>query len=495
METKGQINHTATARRERERLPQMLQRGVETVESIRPWNKYNRSYSIQQRVAQSPLKTNFYEDEYKKMVSRMDQKEASAKTGKTVDPFGELLQLSVLADQGYRSWDLGYTDNLPTAASPPWKRKSRVSIHSLLKWKRYQDEKHELFMSMMGKLEMNDLERFRHLQRVRKQRRTRVQQGDFADSEDFRASSTPEQREGDFRMSNASEGGSSMSSMPDGDFMIRSSAPEEDFRMGAVSPEEDLRKGTDFVMGTTTEDDFMFNGTDPLPCSQDDKRMISPSKNNVQKSTAKNGKVSLCRHFTKGWCRQGDACSFQHSVEGSYPDSQKVFMGGLPHSITPAKLLWELKQQGYVVVNEPKIFRGFSPQVCLSTTAQAMKMLREEKMMICGCAVDIRPYKASTKKERDRQLDTNNRSVFLGGLPSSVTVQIVKTELEKLGMKVTNRPLIKAGFIPKVTLATAEQAQQLVAKGTIDINGAVVSVRPYVSKIKSATKECSTTIK
>jgi len=487
------MNHTATARTRRERLPHMCQQGAETGER---WNKYNR-YSIQQqqRVAPPALKTNFYEDEYKKMVSRMDKKVVSAKNGKTVDPFGELLQLSVLADEGYRSWDLGYDDSLPATAPPPWKRKSRVSIHSLLKWKRFQDEKHELFMSMMGKLEMNDLERFRHLQRVRKQRRTRVPHGEFVDAEDFRASSTPEQREGDFRMSNASEGSSSMSSMPEGDFMIRSSPPEEDFRMGAVSVEEDLRKGSDFVMGTTTEDDFMFNSTDPLPCHQDDKRMISPPKKKVQKSSVKNGKVSLCRHFTKGWCRQGEACSFEHSVEGSYPDSQKVFLGGLPHSITPAKLLWELKQQGYVVVNEPKIFRGFSPQVCLSTTAQAMKMLREEKMMICGCAVDIRPYKASTKKERDRQLDTNNRSVFLGGLPSSITVQVVKTELEKLGMKVTNRPLIKAGFIPKVTLASAEQAQQLVAKGTIDINGSVVSVRPYVSKLKTPTKECSTTCK
>jgi len=111
-----------------------------------------------------------------------------------------------------------------------------------------------------------------------------------------------------------------------------------------------------------------------------------------------------------------------------------------------------------------------------------MKLLQQGKIMICGSTVDVRPYKASTKKERDRQLDTNNRSIFLGGLPSSVTVQILKTEIEKLGMKVTNRPLIKAGFIPKVTLASVQQAQKLVAKGMIEINGAVVSVRPYISK-------------
>jgi len=154
--------------------------------------------------------------------------------------------------------------------------------------------------------------------------------------------------------------------------------------------------------------------------------------------------------------------------------------------MTPAKLLWELEQQDYVVVNQPKIFRGFSPQVCLRSESEAKKLLQVGKIMICGCTVDIRPYKASTKKERDRQLDTNNRSIFLGGLPSSVTIQILKAEFEKLGKKVTNRPLMKAGFVPKVTLASVEQAQELIVKGTIIINGAAVSVRPYVSKNKTS---------
>jgi len=49
-------------------------------------------------------------------------------------------------------------------------------------------------------------------------------------------------------------------------------------------------------------------------------------------------------------------------------------------------------------------------------------------------------------------------------------------------MKVTNRPRIKAGFIPKVTLASIQEAEQLVTKGTIDILGAVISVRAYVSE-------------
>jgi len=402
---------------------------------------------------------------------------------KISDPFGELLQLSVLADEGYRGGGSGFVHNLHPTAPPPWKRKSRVSVHSLLKWKHYQDEKHELFMKMMHQLEVKDIERFEHIQLLRKQRRRMVHEEyvDTQPDEDFRAGSTHEQREGDFRMSNTSEGSSS-SCVPEADF-TGSSGQEDDFKMDGVpeSPEKDFGKGRDFVMGTKAEDDFMVSSTGPSPLEE---KKMSISKKKAQKSPTKNGKVSPCRHFTKGWCRQGDACSFQHSVEGSYPDSQKVFLGGLPHSITPAKLLWELGQQGYIVVNQPKIFRGFSPQVCLSSSSEAKKLLQVRKIMICGCTVDVRPYKASTKKERDRQLDTNNRSIFLGGLPSSVTVQILKAEIEKLGMKVTNRPLIKAGFIPKVTLASAEQAQELIAKSTININGAVVSVRPYVSKNK-----------
>jgi len=482
METTGQINHTATARTMTERLPQISHQGVESVESMIPWNTYSPSYArnaARQRLIQTSHKTNFYEDEYKKMVLRMDKKVLSAKKGKSVDPFGELVQLSVLADEGYPSGDLSYIDSLPTAVPQPWKIKSRVSIHSLLKWKRYQDEKHELFMSMMRKLEVKDIERFRNLQMVRKQRKMSFAHCEF--DENFRVSSVPEQREVDFRMSNTSEGDSSMGSMPDGDFM-GSSPQTEDFRMVGMQ-DEDIRKACtqsgDSVMGATAEDDFMVGSTG-APRPLEEKRM-NINKQTGQKSTTKT-KVAACRHFTKGWCRQGDACSFQHSIEGSHPDTHKVFLGGLPHSITPVKLMWELRQQGYIVVNQPKIFRGFSPQVCLSSATEAMKLLQQGKIMICGSTVDVRPYKASTKKERDRQLDTNNRSIFLGGLPSSVTVQILKTEIEKLGMKVTNRPLIKAGFIPKVTLASVQQAQKLVAKGMIEINGAVVSVRPYISK-------------
>jgi len=446
---------------------------------------YNHSSSktaYQQLVAQQSHKTNFYEDEYNTMVSKMDKKAVSSKNRKMLDPYGVLLKLSVLADEKYHSGDLGYAyaDSLHTATPQTLKKKSKVSIHELLKWKRYEDKRHELFMSMTRKMELYDIKRIRQLWAKRKQRKRGVLHGEIVDTEDSSARGSPDQREGDFRMSNTSEGGSSKSSMPEGDF-VRSSTLEEDFQIGGVrKPWGDFWKDENFSMGINTEDDFMVSSAG-LRYPLDDKPK-SISKQNVQKNRLKNGKVSACRQFTNGWSRQGEASSFQHSVEGSFPYRQKVFLGGLPYGITPAKLLWELKQKGYKVLNQPKIYKGSSQQVCLSTIAEAMKMLQERKIMICGRMVDVRPYKAPAELKRDRQRDRNNRSIFLVGLPSSVTEQIVKTEIEKLRMKVTDGSLIKAGSISRVILASALQKQQLVAKGTIDIKGALVRVWPYVSK-------------
>merc|ERR1719427_2369931 len=119
-------------------------------------------------------------------------------------------------------------------------------------------------MSMMRKLEVKDMERFKNLQMVRKQRKMSFVQGEF--EENFRVGSTPEQREADFRMSNTSEGDSSMGSMPDRDLM-GSSPQTEDFIMEGML-EEDIRKGGthsgDFAMSATTEDDFMVGSTGGL---------------------------------------------------------------------------------------------------------------------------------------------------------------------------------------------------------------------------------------
>jgi len=419
MVIRGQNNHRVAARVQSDRFAMMSRQGPITVTNINSWNNYKHSYSGKQPDALSPFKTNFYEDEYKKMVSRMDRI-MSTKDRSTDEPLEELVKLLELAD------DFSYADHPNRIPKSQSKRKAVASISSLLEWKRNQDEKHQIFMTMVKTLEEIDEKCYR-----RKMLQSKLH-----------------------RRGKPSEGDSSMESMPVGDFM-RSSKPEEDFRIRSL--QEDV--------------------CTPVQCDRDK----SASTPKVPKSTKKE-KLAACRHFAKGWCREGDACSFQHSVKDSYPESIKVFLGGLPHSMTSSKLVEELGKQGYELVNEPKIFRRFSPQVCLATSAGAMEILKEGKITICGFKVDVRPFKEVTKKEQNRQLETNKRSVFLGGLPSPFTYQLLKASIESLGMKMTNRPKIKAGFIPKVTLASDQQAQDLVARGTIVINGSAVNVRPYEFK-------------
>lgn len=190
--------------------------------------------------------------------------------------------------------------------------------------------------------------------------------------------------------------------------------------------------------------------------------------------------VPFCWHFIRGYCKRGNTCDFQHISKASRPNSWKVFLGGLPRYITAAQLIEELAKQGYHVINEPKIFRGFSPQVCLRSIGEAQRLLRKGKILITGSNVEVRPYQAFTQKEFDRQLDINKRSVFLGGLPAKLTVSMLKSEMSKVGLKVVNRPIMKTGYAPKVTLATEEQAWALVAKCTIEIYGVAVDVRPFV---------------
>jgi len=336
--------------------------------------------------------TSYYENEYTKMLLEIN--EERVRDDKRGDQLKDLLQLSLLADDGFRSMgsELMTTLNAIRNVQVP----SMMSIESLLQWKRHQDEKHNLFMSSVRSLEKQDLERSKWSQRHPK--------------------------------------------------MIQKD--EEEPR---------LVKGTG------------------------DRLHPEMERVQIKKVVDDNGdEKMLCRHFVGGYCKLGDACNFKHSEQSSYPDSQKVFLGGLPQSVTSEILVHELMKKGFNVLNKPKIFRRFSPQVCLGSIEQAQNMLRLGTVSIYGCDVDVRPYKAHTQKELNRQLNINNRSVFLGGVPSTMTVRILKSEIEKKGMKVTNHPQLKAGFIPKVTLASAHQAKQLIAKRVIDVNGTIVSVRPYM---------------
>jgi len=195
-----------------------------------------------------------------------------------------------------------------------------------------------------------------------------------------------------------------------------------------------------------------------------------------------NRKRRFCRHFLKGHCKRGNACDFLHDPSIFCPDYQKVFLGGLPAHLTEARLQENLTEQGYTVINKPKVLRGFTPQVCLGWVEEAQQLIKKGRFFFDGSQVDVRPYEAFAKDNMEKRLpDFTKRSVFIGGLPNGTTCEMIIDDLKKLGLKVVNHPLIKTGFTPRVTLGTAEQAQKLIKMKKVRINHSLVDIRPYVN--------------
>jgi len=186
-----------------------------------------------------------------------------------------------------------------------------------------------------------------------------------------------------------------------------------------------------------------------------------------------------CKHFIRGHCKRGRFCEFNHDSKHNYPDDCKVFLGGLPFHIREASLCQELSAKGFTVVNKPKVYGGFSPQVCLASADEAKRLKQEGPIMIGGMSVDVRSYEPCTKKNKEKLIDVGKRSVFLGGLRKGTTTQMIKKELQPHALKIVNYPVIKAGFSPQVTLSTKEQALKLVSMRKVQINGVMVDIRPY----------------
>jgi len=183
----------------------------------------------------------------------------------------------------------------------------------------------------------------------------------------------------------------------------------------------------------------------------------------------------LCRHFLKGHCKRGASCDFLHDSSIFCPDQQKVFLGGLPAHVTSELLCQKLNEVGFSVINKPKVLRGFTPQVCLASVEEAKQLMDLGKILIDGCLCDVRPY------EDKKPPDSIKKSIFLGGLPTGLTVKEIKESLQRLGVTVCNFPIIKTGFSPQVVLATPEEAQRLVKMRRVSIGGKAVEVRPYVN--------------
>jgi len=201
-----------------------------------------------------------------------------------------------------------------------------------------------------------------------------------------------------------------------------------------------------------------------------------------QSNDDQNRKRRLCRHFLKGHCKRGKACDFLHDPSIFCPNSQKVFLGGLPAHITDATLREKLAQLGYKVINKPKVLRGFTPQVCLESVEDAKKLIEKRSIIIDGSLVDVRAFETFAKGvHNETRPDEIKHSVFLGGLSRGTTSQMIKDELKSLDVKVINQPEVKKGFSPKVTFGTMKETTMLIKLKKVKINDKLVDVRPYVS--------------
>lgn len=139
----------------------------------------------------------------------------------------------------------------------------------------------------------------------------------------------------------------------------------------------------------------------------------------------------------------------------------------------------QLSEQGFHVVTKPRVYGSFAPNVCLNSAAEAHRLVTQGTIMIRGMTVDVRCYKPLTKKIAEKREKICRRSVFLGGLRTGTTSQMIKKELLAFGVKIVKKPLVKKGFCPQVTMATPEQARMLIEMVKLKINGKLVDVRPY----------------
>merc|ERR1719427_202349 len=195
-----------------------------------------------------------------------------------------------------------------------------------------------------------------------------------------------------------------------------------------------------------------------------------------------------CRHFLKGHCERGDACGFRHDQSVFCTDLQKVFLGGLPTHLTSSLLCKWLTEQGYTVLNNPKILRWFSPQVCLGSVEEAQRLVEKKTIVIDNTVVQVRAFEAFSRDNKWKQPDEVERSVFLGGLSPDTTAEMIRHDLRVMGLVVVNIPVLKSGYSPQVVLKTFDQAQSLIKLMKVQINGTIVNVRPYAN-IRSSCKK------
>jgi len=255
----------------------------------------------------------------------------------------------------------------------------------------------------------------------------------------------------------------------------------------AQLPEEDEEKES-----SSGQRSFMDYYSDQGSSSNCTTQLDTSSANEQQHPQ---GKSKHCRHFLKGHCKRGASCGFLHDESVFCPNNQKVFLGGLPSHLKRSMLRQKLMEQGYTVLNRPKIHKWFSPQVCLGSVEEAQRLIQKGTIVIDGTVVKVRAFEPPTHDMEKKLPDEVERSVFLGGVPKGTTAKMIKDALRRKGLVVSHIPGVKLGYCPQVVLKTTQMAQTLINLKTAEINGVKVNARPFANiRSSSAKKRRSSTV-
>jgi len=83
---------------------------------------------------------------------------------------------------------------------------------------------------------------------------------------------------------------------------------------------------------------------------------------------------------------------------------------------------------------------------------------------------------------------SDEQKVFLGGLPAHITDKVLRDAIRMQGYTVLNKPKVLQGFSPQICLGSVQEAQTMIKRGKIVIEGAFVDVRPYEAFAKDNLK-------
>jgi len=115
----------------------------------------------------------------------------------------------------------------------------------------------------------------------------------------------------------------------------------------------------------------------------------------------------------------------------------------------------------------------------------AKRVMRDRQREVAETKKHAKSVSTTKSVSTDSNSGSNrDQRVFLGGLPIGMSERTLRQQLAAQGYKVLKRPKILRGFAPEVLMRSVEEANDLVEKGVVIINGFEVEVRPFNSLMK-----------